>query len=235
MLERGDVRLLREMISSLLSRFPSLTEFCDRCLRSERWGGSVVLMVVDAALTSSGLNYFTIVVPKVRAFAESVLTRGGVQSLSSLAVIPIENVRDIWRNERQWHVARGIATVLAGIGGDDKEALRRWARASDPTRMREDPIGSIKGVGPVTFHYLRAMGGVDTVIPDRVVKKVINNLLAETGRPPSWRDIDFIRSVEEVAQITGLRRVELCWLAWLMAGEAEKVSSIKIKELLSQL
>ncbi len=235
MLEVGDVRLLKERISSLMSRFPGLTEFCDRCLRSERWGGSVVLMVVDAALTSSGLNYFTTVVPKVRAFAERVVARGGVQSLSSLAVIPVESVRGIWRNERQWHVARGIATVLAGTGGDDREALRRWARASDPTRMREDPIGSIKGVGPVTFHYLRAMGGVDTVIPDRVVKKVINNLLAATCSKPSWRDIDFIRNVEEVSRITGLRRIELCWLAWLMAGEGEKVSNIKNQELLSQL
>jgi hypothetical protein len=30
----------------------------------------------------------------------------------------------------------------------------------------EDPVGSIKGVGLVTFQYLRMMGGVDTVMPD---------------------------------------------------------------------
>ena len=37
-------------------------------LRTERWRGSVVLMVVDAAFTSIGLNYFTAVVPKVEEF-----------------------------------------------------------------------------------------------------------------------------------------------------------------------
>ena len=42
--------------------------YCSRCLRGERWGGCVVLIVVDAAYTSIGLNYFTAVVPKVEGF-----------------------------------------------------------------------------------------------------------------------------------------------------------------------
>jgi len=32
---------------------------------------------------------------------------------------------------------------------------------------REDPIGRIKGVGLITFQYLRMMGGIDTVMPDK--------------------------------------------------------------------
>ena len=35
-----------------------------RCLEGRRWGGNAVLIVVDAALDSIGLNYFQIVVPR---------------------------------------------------------------------------------------------------------------------------------------------------------------------------
>lgn len=41
-----------------MSRTTGLGRFCDRCLRTERWGGNVVLMVVDAAFDSICLNYF---------------------------------------------------------------------------------------------------------------------------------------------------------------------------------
>ena len=39
-----------------------------RCFSGKRWGGNAVLIVVDAALDSIGLNYFQIVVPRVRRF-----------------------------------------------------------------------------------------------------------------------------------------------------------------------
>ena len=70
---------LREIVDSYMRKVSGLREHCDRCLRTERWGGSVVLMVVDAAFTSIGLNYFTAVVPKVeeidKKFVESVWVR----------------------------------------------------------------------------------------------------------------------------------------------------------------
>jgi hypothetical protein len=215
--------------------FPSLPDFCERCLRSERWGGSVVLMVVDAALTSSGLNYFTAVVPKVKNFSDKFVKTGRIRSLQDLAALPQEEFAEIWKNERQWLVAREIARRLSIFSSDEREALRRWARGANPKRMREDPIGSIKGVGLVTFQYLRAMGGVDVVVPDRVVKKVINRLLVEAGFSPAWRDWDFIRAVEELAELTGLRRIEICWLTWLLSGESERMRSIMWDGLLDQL
>jgi hypothetical protein len=45
---------------------------------------------------------------------------------------------------------------------DDKAALRAWAGNARLENWREDPVGRIKGVGLVTFQYLRMMGGVDT-------------------------------------------------------------------------
>ena len=55
----------KEIVDSYMKKVSGIKEHCERCLRTERWGGSVVLMVVDAAFTSIGLNYFTAVVPKI--------------------------------------------------------------------------------------------------------------------------------------------------------------------------
>jgi hypothetical protein len=55
---------------------------------------------------------------------------------------------------------------LSTLSEDDKSALRTWAANARLENWWEDPIGSIKGVGLVTFQYLRMMGGVDTVMSD---------------------------------------------------------------------
>jgi len=58
------VKDLPQVVNAYMSQTTGLKEHCARCLRTERWGGSVVLMIVDAAFTSIGLNYFTAVVPR---------------------------------------------------------------------------------------------------------------------------------------------------------------------------
>jgi len=41
---------LKEIIDNHMKKVPGLREYCERCLRSERWGGNVVLMVIDTVL-----------------------------------------------------------------------------------------------------------------------------------------------------------------------------------------
>ena len=72
---------LAEVIGGYMSKTVGLKEYCDRCLRTERWNGSVPLMIVDAAFTSIGLNYFTAVVPKVMKFKEEFIDCGKVKRL----------------------------------------------------------------------------------------------------------------------------------------------------------
>jgi len=67
---------LKEILDSCMRRVSGLDVYCSRCLRIERWGGCVVLMVVDAAFTSIGLNYFTAVVPKVVEFSKKFVENG---------------------------------------------------------------------------------------------------------------------------------------------------------------
>jgi hypothetical protein len=165
----------------------------------ERWGGCVVLMVVDAAHTSIGLNYFTAVIPKVEEFSKRFVENGRISNLRELAEANINELREVWKNKRSCAMARDIASYLSTLSEDDKHALRTWASNTRLENWREDPIGRIKGIGLVTFQYLRMMGGVDTVMPDKIVKRVVNDILMKAGLEPVEDDMEFIKKAEQVA------------------------------------
>ncbi len=226
---------LKEVVDSYMRSVPGLKEHCDRCLRTERWGGSVVLMVVDAAFTSIGLNYFTAVVPKVEEFSKRFVENGEIRGLKDLAGASMRRLRTVWRNKRSWSIAREIASYLSTLSDDDREALRTWSGKASLENWRKDPIGRIKGVGLITFQYLRMMGGVDTVMPDKIVKRVINEILVKAGLNPVDNDMEFIRKAEEVALACGYRPIELCWMTWLIQPEGKLMRIEKYSNILSKI
>ena len=92
--------LLKKVVDSYMQKVSGLEEHYMRCLRTERWSGSVVLMVVDAVFTSIGLNYFTAVVPKVEEFNKESVESGKIKNLKDLAEVDIIELRKVWRNKR---------------------------------------------------------------------------------------------------------------------------------------
>ncbi|MEM2287168.1 MAG: hypothetical protein QXS51_05205, partial [Thermoproteota archaeon] len=143
--------------------------------------------------------------------------------------------RKVWRNKRSWIIAKEIASYLSTLSDDDKIALRSWARNAKLENWRKDPIGSIKGVGLVTFQYLRMMGGIDTVMPDKIVKRVINEILEKAGLEPVNDDMEFIKRVEEVALNCGYKPIELCWMTWLIQPEGKVMRMEKYSSILSKI
>ena len=226
---------LKRIVDSYMQKVSGLKEHCDRCLRTERWGGSVVLMVVDAAFTSIGLNYFTAVVPKVEEFSRKFVETERIRSLKDLAKADMDELRKVWRNRRSWKIAKEIASYLSTVSEDDKTALRTWAKNAKLEDWRDDPIGRIKGVGLVTFQYLRMMGGVDTVMPDKIVKRVINEILRKASYKPVNDDIEFIKRTEELALACGYRPIELCWMTWLIQPEGKLMRMEKYSKILSKI
>jgi hypothetical protein len=218
--------VLKTIVDEYMHKVPQVRGYCQRCLATERWGGSVVLMVVDAAFTSIGLNYFQAVVPKVKLFKELFVEKRDIKTLERLAKANMEELKTVWKNERSWKVAKGVAAYLAKLKKkriDDRKALRLWARNAKPESWWKDPIGEIKGVGINTFQYLRMMGGIDTVMPDKIVKRVINGILIKAGEKPVEDDIAFIKVVHDIALKTGYRAIELCWMTWLVQYGDERI------------
>ena len=226
---------LKEAVDSYMQQVPEVREYCQRCLKTERWQGNIVLMVVDAAFTSIGLNYFQAVVPKVDKFRQEFVEPGRVRTLEDLAAANDDELEKIWRNKRSWQMAKSVASYLAGVkkekGLDDRQAFIYWAKHAQLDGWEKDPIGEIKGVGINSFQYLRMMGGIDTVMPDKIVKRVIAEILAKANMEMPSTDIDFVRLMEHMAPEVGYRAIELCWMTWMVQSEAgmsrmEKYSSL---------
>ena len=231
---------LSQVVNAYMSRTTGLKEHCARCLRTERWGGSVVLMIVDAAFTSIGLNYFTAVVPRVMKFKEELVDCGKVKGLESLSNLPEEKTQGIWRNRRSWQVAKATASYLYEFGEreglGERESFRFWAANSQLEGWREDPIGKISGVGITTFQYLRMMGGIDTAMPDKIVRRVVRQILDEAEVDmPTEGDLDLVMTIERLSQLSGYRPIEICWMTWLIQPEGKMIRMNKYRNLLDKI
>jgi len=230
---------LNQVIGGYMSQAPMVREHCERCLNSARWNGNPVLMIVDAAFDSIGLNYFQSVVPRVELFNQQFIETGEVRVLEDLIKVDDTRLRQIWKNARSWKVAREIAIYLVWVKRQkkisDRDALIYWANNAPLSGWEKDPIGSIKGVGINTYQYLRMMGGVDTVMPDKIVKRVIYEILDAAGIKRPANDIEFVLAVEALAPEAGFRAIEICWMTWLIQSEAGLSRTEKYASLLPKI
>ncbi|MFH0867271.1 MAG: hypothetical protein V1904_13835 [Bacteroidota bacterium] len=222
-----------------MQKVPEVTDYCQRCLSTERWDGNVVVMVVDASFTSIGLNYFQTVVPNVELFRQKFVHNRKIITFKDLVKAKETELEGVWKNKRSWHIAKSIASYLARLKTqmkiNDRQVFIHWARNTKLEWWDKDPIGEIKGVGINTFQYLRMMGGVDTVMPDKIVKRVINEILAEAGMEIPSTDTDFVHCVHQMGIQYGYRPIELCWMTWLIQSESNLNRMQKYSHILSKI
>jgi hypothetical protein len=230
---------LKEAADSYMQQVPEVSDYIERCLRTERWDGHVVLMVVDAAFTSIGLNYFQSVVPRVEQFRQEFVETGKIKIVDDLPATKNTLLEKVWKNRRSWYMARAVASYLANLkkenGFDDRQAFIFWAHHATIDNWQQDPVGQINGVGINTFQYLRMMGGVDTVMPDKIVKRVIAEMLAKANVPMPATDIEFVKFMECIAPEVGYKAIALCWMTWMIQSEAGKSRMEKYRSLLPRI
>ncbi len=226
--------LLKKIVDDYMQKVSGIEDHCARCLNTERWSGKIVLMVVDAAFTSIGLNYFTAVVPKVEEFNQEFVKNGRIKNLYQLTEVCLDELTKIWKNRRSWQMAKDIAFYFSEQY-DDRTFFRNWAINSKLENWETDLIGRINGVGLVTFQYLRMMGGIDTVMPDKIVKRMINQILKKAGEKPVFDNLAFIKKTEEIALLCGYRPIDLCWMTWMVQPEGKKMRMGKYSGFLSQV
>ncbi len=230
---------LKRIIDAHMQMVPEVSIYCQRCLNTQRWGGSIVLMIVDASFTSIGLNYFHSVVPAVESFRKKLVKTNKVKSLGDLATADMAELSKIWKNGRSWHMAQAVSAYLKSLKTsadcEDTAAFISWAHNASLDNRVYDPIGRIKGVGINTYQYLRMMGGIDTVMPDKIVKRVINQMLHEAGEEIPLTDIEFVKRVEKLGPETGYKPIELCWMTWLIQSEANIIRMKKHSRILSKI
>jgi len=189
-----------------------------RCLSGKRWGGNAVLIVVDSALDSIGLKYFKIVVPQVKRFYHDLVETGEISSFNALSTLSAEDarLRRIMNNRRVWQTAIGISRILDGIKvsndlDTDFDALRYWAERASHREWKKDEMGKLHGVGLITFQYLRMQAGVDTSMPDKIIKRVAECELGVRATD----DLQFIDEMERLSKAIGYSQILICWAIWL--------------------
>ena len=188
-------------------------EYADSCFSGKRWGGNPLLIVVDAALTSTGLKYFTVVVPRVKEFDEKFENL----SFGEFSKISHHNPQllRIFNNPRAWSVAVDLCKHFHGR--DDFQSLKEWAVKADYKKYKEDPVGKIPGIGLNTFQYLRMQVGVDATMPDRIIWKSVEKKLGKKID----NIIGLIQECEKLSRKMGISQIELCWRIWLEESDKE--------------
>ncbi|WP_207590610.1 hypothetical protein [Halomontanus rarus] len=204
----------------------------------ERWtGDDPVLLLAEAAASTTGQGYFTGVKPTVERFRETFVDAGRAKTFDELAALRLEDdaLVEVFGAERKRHVLLEAARVFAERpAADDLEALQSWAGSADYYRYDEDPIGRIGGVGPATFQYLRMLAGVDTAKPDPAVTSFVETVGDEI-ESPSLDASDPRRAVascEWLAIASSYRTIEIDQLAWwLRAGADEREAALASQQL----
>ena len=216
------------MNSLFQSRYGDVLEMAKEgeqiCLQGKRWNGNAVLIVVDAALDSIGLKYFQIVVPRVRRFWGEYLKTGEITSFRDFSKLSSHDsrLRGIMNNERCWRVAISVCKILDQIRTEEKlssdfAALKFWAERANHEKWRRDLIGAISGVGLITFQYLRMQAGVDTTMPDKIIKRAATRYL----NIDSEDDLDFIKKMETFSEEIGYSQTLICWAIWMKESDVE--------------
>lgn len=195
--------------------------FASLCRTGRRWEGKAILVVLDACLDSTGLNYFTVVVPKVNYFREKYVKTGIVSKCRDFKKMNENELLSIFRNKRVWSAMKEICEFIAERSQSEGEmmAIKKWAENADPFNFKKDEIGSIKGVGINTFQYLRIQSGVDAIMPDKIIMKWISSNFRTVKTP-----YECISEGERISKALGISKIELCWAVWIKeSGELKRI------------
>jgi hypothetical protein len=214
-----------ELVGLLRSR-PGWTEAMERLreLRDERgtvaaeeargyanrYEGRRGAMVFDV-VASRQRRYTTRVVSMVERFSND-------RSDLSLRALATEGPGVGWglrsgEGETMQNVASGLGRYCDDHGLDDEAGVRAWAAATTSVvdAHRLDPyVGSVSGIGPALFAYLRMRSGGDGIKPDVRVRKALNDL--GFGVPPG--DAALLRLAAGVAAECGISLLELDQMLW---------------------
>ena len=189
-------------------------------LKLNRWTGEdPLLLLADAAGTTTGQNYFIHVKPSAKSFKEQFLDSGRLTSFDELACLNPDGheLLEIFEATRKRRVLIQGAEVLSSMDAhDDLSRLKMWAESASPFDYSNDSFGRIQGVGLRTFQFLRMNAGVDTVKPDIQVKRFVEELKDSTGRAEldASNDKSVLKSCEWLSQKTNYRMIELDQIAW---------------------
>lgn len=189
-------------------------------------GDDPVLLVAEAAASTTGQSYVEGIYPTVERFREAFRETDRVEGLSDVAALDHddEDLVEAFGAERKRTVLCAIAEVIdERPEDDDLAALQGWAAEADHYRYDEDPIGDVSGVGPATFQYLRMLAGVDAVRPDPPLEALVEDVAASLDLEAlaGATGLRAIAAAEWLSYETSYRMIEIDRIAWWVHTDPE--------------
>ena len=213
------MRAAQELLDEYAADCP-YAELAGDFLELTRWtGDDPLLLLAEAAASTTGQRFATGIRPTVERFREAFVEAGRVSTYEELAATDLEDEDLVaaFGAQRKRRVLLDAAAIFADRDeSDDLAALQAWAAQADPYRYEADPIGKISGVGPSTFQYIRMLAGVDTAKPDPELIQLVE-AVAEATDDPSLSPSEPLRALaacECLAANTPYRTIEIDRIAW---------------------
>lgn len=189
-------------------------------------GNDPVLLVAEAAASTTGQSYVDGIHPTLERFRETFVETDRVDSLADLADLDPEDedLVEAFGAQRKRTVLQAIAAEIASTDEDDLPALTDWAATADHYAYKDDPIGAISGVGPATFQYLRILAGIPVAKPDPQLEALVTEVgeTLESGPLVDATGLYAIAAAEWLSLETSYTMLEIDQLAWWRHTDPEE-------------
>ncbi len=95
-----------------------------------------------------------------------------------------------------------------------------WAEHANHTEWKRDEVGMVNDVGLITIQYLRMQAGIDTSMPDKIIKRVVGREFDVHTNAND--DLSFIDEMERLSKEIRYSQILICWAIWLRESDMGK-------------
>ena len=170
-----------------------------------------VLILVDVVL-SMNRRYNSFVIPRV-----VLIKKSGIKTfekiLETIDNQGIEGFCKLWnyKHPERVEILKRLVNKYMQIKKelkitDDLLVLKEWAKQSN---IVDYPKFGVKGIGFVTYQYLRLMCGADTTKPDVHLKRAVKE-----GTGKKLTEVKIVQIVEETAKGLNIKARQLDYALW---------------------
>jgi len=192
----------------LVDFIESLGDFVIQPLNNRGYG-HMGATITDSIL-QAGLNYKTVVEPRVRAVLEGFPL--ATTSTEFLGILTEHGANRIlsWRHPEKPRRVHELTTFFVDENVDTEECLGRYLSSA----INCEKLLALKGIGPKTLDYLRNFAGIPTIAVDRHINRFVAVARIECS---SYRETSSI--VYAAADLLAVRASDLDYAIWKYVSE----------------
>jgi hypothetical protein len=151
-------------LARFISSLPDLN-----CEPENRTGYGHMGATLTDAILQPGLNYRTVVYPRVQSvigqFPTAITTTAFSNVLNRCTPARVLN----WSHPEKPRRLRELTDLLRHLGIETEEQLRAWVGLPSTSEI----LLSVKGVGPKTVDYIKLLVGLSTIAVDRHIRTFV--------------------------------------------------------------